>query len=70
MNYGKKVLVLSQVGEGFSLAPKRLSAILRIESDGGVTTLYLSAINFKPVSEGKFILSVMDKKKKLYTDGI
>ena len=67
MNYGKKVIVLSQVGEGFALAGKRVSAILRIESDGGVTTLYLSAINFQSAPDGKYLLTVMDKKKKLYS---
>lgn len=67
MNYGKKVLVLSQVAEGFSLADKRISAIVRIESDGGVSTLYLSAVNAAVKDDGRYILYIMDGRKKLYS---
>ena len=67
MNYGKKVLVLSQVADGFSALGKRISAILRIESEGGVSTLYLSAINFAAKAEGNFFLFIMDGNKKLYS---
>lgn len=67
MNYGKKILVLNQIAEGFSLNGKRINAILRIESEGGVTTLYLSIINVAAKENGEFYLHVFDNAKKIYS---
>lgn len=65
MEFFKKVLVLSQVGDGFSLPTKRVSGIFRVEIIEGVTTLYLSTVNFAIVSGGEYQLFIVDKNKKI-----
>ena len=66
MSYAKKILVLNQTAEGFSVADKRVSAIVRIEKDGGIFTLYLSAVNFA-AADGNFHLAVCSRDKSLFT---
>lgn len=67
MDYVKKVVVLSQVEEGFSLSQKRVSAIARIEIEGGIATLYFSAVNFAAAKNGEYVLFIIDENKKLYS---
>ena len=67
MEYIKKVLVLSQIADGFNAKGKRLSGICRIEITEGVATFYLSTVNFSAVNSGSFIAFIMDEKKKLYS---
>lgn len=66
MNYAKKILVLSQTAQGFSVAEKRVSAIVRVEKDGGVFTLYLSAVNFA-AADGTYYLAITSPDKSLFT---
>lgn len=67
MDYVKKVVVLNQVEEGFSISQKRVSAIVRIEIEGGVATLYLSAVNFSAAKSGEYVLYIIDENNKLYS---
>ena len=67
MNYGKKILILNQVAEGFSVSGKRISAILRIETEGETSAVILSAINIAAKEEGEFVLHIYDNSKKLYS---
>ena len=66
MEYLKKIAVLNQVVEGYSLSQKRINAICRIEIENGVSTLYLSAVNFKPAINGQYKLFVADQRKKIF----
>ena len=56
MSFNKKVLILSQTEEGFNLPQKRISGIVRLENESGVTTLFLSTVNFKLNEFGEFYL--------------
>ena len=66
MDFIKKILVLNQLSDGFSVTNKRISGIARIETDHGVSTLYLSVINVAAATDGYFIFCVSDYKRKLY----
>ena len=66
MEYLKKVVVLNQVAEGYSLSSKRLSAICRIEVDNGVGKLFLSAVNFSTATNGEYKLFISDCKRKIF----
>lgn len=67
MDYSKKILVLKQVTDGFSVSGKSVSGIFRLETENGVATLSLSVINLSAVNGGCFYLFFMDDKKVLYT---
>lgn len=67
MSYAKKVAVLSQTAEGFSPIGKRVSAICRIEKEDDNFTVYLSVVNCVAVDEGKYILFIMDKSRRLFS---
>lgn len=65
MDYQKKVLLMKQTAEGYSLNDKPVSGILRIEQELGVHTLYLSLINIAPVRQGEYVLYVADSTGQL-----
>ncbi len=65
MDFEKKVLVLKQVTEGYSINGKPTSGIARLERENGVTTLYLTLVNYAPMTSGEFYVFVCDKTKKL-----
>lgn len=67
MDYSKKILVLKQVTDGFSVSGKSVSGIFRLETENGVATLSLSVINLSAADGGCFYLFFMDDKKALYT---
>ncbi|MBR5900605.1 MAG: hypothetical protein IKZ38_04340 [Clostridia bacterium] len=67
MDYEKKVVLLKQVIEGYSILNRELCGIARIESENGVCKLYLSFINLKGVERGEYIVFIMDGNKKLYS---
>ncbi len=67
MEYDKKILVLKQVTEGFSITGKSVSGIFRLEIESGVATFSVSVINLTSVEGGCFYLFIMDDNKKLYT---
>ncbi len=66
MDYFKKVLVLKQITEGFSLINKSVSGIVRLEIESGVCTLYLSLINVALKDTGGYHLFIIDGKDKIY----
>lgn len=65
MDYLKHVIVLKQVCEGFSVLDKSVSAIARVENDGGVPIFSLSVINIKRVESGEYVVFIMDEKHKM-----
>ena len=65
MEFIKKVLVLKQVAEGFSLNGKDVTGILRLESENGITIVYLSVLNLSSVN-GEYSLILIDGENKLY----
>ncbi len=65
MEFDKKILVLKQVAEGFSVTGKSVSGIFRLEIENGVATFSLSVINLSSVDGGCFYLFIMDDNKKL-----
>ena len=67
MSYIKKVLVLSQVIDGFSLVGKRVSGIARIETIEGVSTFYLSTVNFATVNSGGYFAYILTDNKKVFS---
>ncbi|MBQ8197004.1 MAG: hypothetical protein IJZ73_02980 [Clostridia bacterium] len=67
MNYYKKVCVLKQVEEGFSINNRAVSGIARIEFESGVTTLFLSVINIATASSGNYRFYACDEGLKLYS---
>ena len=67
MDYLKKVAVLNQVIEGFSLTSKRLSAICRIEIENCVGDVFLSAVNFISAPNGEYKLFITDSKRKVFS---
>ncbi len=67
MDFDKKILVLKQVADGFSINGKSVSGIFRLELESGVATFSLSVINLSSVEGGSFYLFIMDDKKQLYT---
>ena len=62
MEFIKKVLVLKQIEESFSCSNKRVSAILRLERENGVTDVFLSSVNFRACSVGEYRLFLFDGK--------
>ena len=67
MAYTKKVIILKQITEGYSLFNKTASGILRTETESGVTELHLSVINSATINTGVYHLFIMDDKKTLYS---
>ena len=67
MSYSKQVLILKENLKGFSVNGKAVSGICRIEVEKGVSTIYLSLINFASVSDGEFYLKLIDGRDNLYS---
>ncbi len=66
MEFIKKILVLKQVSDGYAINGKTVSGILRLETESGVTTLYLSVINLSAAGGGTFRLYFTGHDKKLF----
>ena len=68
MGFEKRVLVLNQLEEGFSISGKKISGICRLETEDGVCTLFLTVIN-ATVKDG-FIYKLMlaDKNQTCFFD--
>lgn len=58
MNFSKTVIILKQTEKGFSRENKTLSGIARLESENGVTSIYLTLVNFFPADGGDFELFI------------
>ena len=65
MNYFKKVLILKQVNEGFSLNGKTASAICRIETDSFITSFNFSTINLCSLESGEYFVFILDSNNNL-----
>ncbi len=66
MDFEKKILVLKQVVEGFSVNGRAVSGIFRLEIENGVATFSLSVINLSAVEGGCFYLYILDDKRTLF----
>jgi hypothetical protein len=64
MDFIKKILVLKEIEEGFSVSGKRISGICRIEQENGVTELFLTLINAAAKDGFSYAVSVIDAKGK------
>lgn len=63
MGFSKKILVLKEVEEGFSISGKLISGICRIETEDGVSRLFLTIINAKTISNFEYRLMLVDGNK-------
>lgn len=68
MEFYKKVLVLKEISEGFSITGKAVSGIARMEKDSGVSTFYLSLINVATTDGGNYFAFLKCGKKLLCFD--
>ena len=66
MSFIKKVLVLKQVEDGFSVGGKPVSGICRVEKEDGVTELHLTVVNCAP-TDGEFYLFIIDSNRSVHT---
>lgn len=66
MSYQKKVVVLKQTENGFSQPDKILGGIVRIEKENGISSLFLSLINFAPAASGEYCLFIADGNKTVF----
>lgn len=64
MGFIKKILVLKEIDEGFSISGKRLSGICRIEQENGVAELFLTLINVATKSGFTYWLCITDACEK------
>ena len=61
MQYENSVLMLKQTASGYS-SGSPLGAILRLENENGVFSVYLSTVNFSLLSGGTYLLFLSDGK--------
>ncbi len=66
MEYSKKTAVFKEIEKGYSKDEKPVGGIIRIETQCGVSDLYLSLINFSR-KDGDFCLFVLDGQGKVYS---
>ncbi len=66
MSFEKSVIVLKQTEEGYSSNGRAVSGIVRIERDDGVSTLFLSLVNFAPKANGEYFLFIVDGKEEIF----
>lgn len=67
MYFFKKVVVLKQVSENYSVGGKTVSGILRCESDCIITDVYLSLINLSASKKGEYFLFILPVKGDIVT---
>lgn len=67
MNFYKKVLVLKEISQGFSLTGKEICGIARMESESGIFTLHLSFINISALNGGRYYAFLKCGKSKTYS---
>ncbi len=65
MNFYKKILVLKQIQEGFSVGEKEVSGVMRLEFEDGTTSVSFSLINFRAYNEGSYYLAVYFENNSL-----
>ncbi len=65
MKFIKKSLVLKEVEKGYSVCDKPLSGIVRLESECGVSEVYLTIINCLSVTDGKYFACFYNSVDKM-----
>lgn len=65
MGFEKKILILKQALEGFSISDKAVSGIVRLEEENGVCSLHLSLINLSSLDSGNYFLALLPKNERL-----
>lgn len=65
MEYRKRVLVIKQILQGFSLGKTQVNAIARLETEGEVADFYFSVINLCSFSGGEYIVCLTDGNGRL-----
>ncbi len=63
MRYSKKIVVLKEITQGFSVCKKPVSGIVRVEIEDGVANLFLSFVNFRASGRGTYAFFLTDGKK-------
>ena len=63
MRYSKKIVVLKEITQGFSVCKKPVSGIVRVEIEDGVANLFLSFVNFRASGRGTYAFFLTDVKK-------
>lgn len=58
MGLTKKVLILKQATEGFSISDRAVSGIARFETDCGITSFHLSLINLSVADGGNYYIAI------------
>jgi len=65
MAFAKKVVVLKQVTEGYSINDKPLCGICRLETEDEITTAFLSFVGIKATAQGEYSLFILCDKGNL-----
>lgn len=63
MRYSKKIVVLKEITQGFSVCKKPVSGIVRVEIEDGVANLFLSFVNFRASGRGTYAFFLTDGEK-------
>lgn len=58
---------LKQIKDGYSVAGKTISGIIRLECEDGITTVFSSFINFKTLILEEYKLFIVNSKKQIKT---
>jgi hypothetical protein len=66
MGFYKKVLVVKQLEKGYSTGGRQASGIFRIETENGVSNLFLSLVNLSMATSGEYFAFVLDGGGRLY----
>lgn len=66
MPFVKKLLLLKQIVEGYSIPDKSACGILRAESDSGITELSLSLVNLSVLFGGEYHLFLINKNRQAF----
>lgn len=66
MGFSKKILVLKEIEQGFSLNGKRLSGICRVETESGVSRIFLTVINALAKNDFEYKIMIVDGKKNSF----
>ena len=64
MNYVKKMCILRQIKQGFSMDGKTLSGLIKAEQYGKNLAVEISVINFAPLASGDYYCLLSDGKGK------
>ena len=66
MAFVKKILLLKQITDGYSLPNKSACGILRAETEDGITEISLSLVNLSAILGGEYHLCIINKNRQLF----